>query len=102
MKWTSRERRDLLFRKERIIRTEALFLTKVRNPIDKDLANVTLFVARSIGSLIRGQPALKEQSQPPTNDRRLEDLTGLASQSDGLFMALSLKGGCNEQACATP
>jgi hypothetical protein len=32
--------RDLLFRKERMIRTEVPFLTKVRNPIDKDLANV--------------------------------------------------------------
>jgi len=52
----------------------------------------SLLVARSIGSLIGGQPAEKQQAQRPTNDRRLKDLTGLVPQSDGLFVALSLKG----------
>jgi hypothetical protein len=32
--------RDLLLRKERVIRTEALFLAKVGDPLDDDLANV--------------------------------------------------------------
>ena len=48
----------------------------------------SLFVARSIGSLIGGQPAIAQQSQRPTNDRRLKDLTGLVPQSEGLFVAL--------------
>jgi hypothetical protein len=52
----------------------------------------SLFVARSIESLIGGQPAIEQQAQRPTNDRRLKDLTGLVPQSGGLFVALSLKG----------
>jgi hypothetical protein len=58
----------------------------------------SLFVSRSIGSLIGGQPAQKEhppaqedQAQRPVNDRRLKDLKGLVPQSGGLFVALALK-----------
>ena len=43
-------------------------------------------------SLMGAKPALQQQSQRPTNDRRLEDLTGLVPQPGGLFVALSLKG----------
>ena len=50
-----------------------------------------LFVVRSIGSLIDGQPAQEQQSQRPTNDRRPKDWTGLVPQSGGLFVALSLE-----------
>ena len=60
--------------------------------IIRSWTEASLFVTRSIGSLIGSQPAAKEQPQRPTNDRRLKDLTGLVPQSDGLFVALSLKG----------
>ena len=60
--------------------------------IVRSWTEASLFVARSIGSLIGGQPAQKQQSPRPTNDHRLKDLTGLVPQSDGLFVALSLKG----------
>ena len=60
--------------------------------IVRSWTEASLFVARSIGSLISGQPAIEQQSQRPTNDRRLKDLTGLVPQSEGLFVALSLKG----------
>ena len=59
--------------------------------IVRSWAEASLFVARSIGSLIGGQPAEKQQAQRPTNDRRLKDLTGLVPQSGGLFVALSLE-----------
>lgn len=49
----------------------------------------SLFPARSAGSPSDGQPAPKQQSPRPTNDRRAEDWTGLVPQSDGLFVALS-------------
>ena len=49
----------------------------------------SLFPARSAGSPSDGQPALKQQSSRPTNDRPAEDWTALAPQSDGLFVALS-------------
>ena len=52
----------------------------------------SLFVARSIESLISGHPAIEQQSQRPAIDRRLKDLTGLVPQSGGLFVALSLEG----------
>jgi hypothetical protein len=58
----------------------------------------SLFVSRSIGSLVGGQaaqkalqPAQEDQAQRPVNDRRLKDLTGLVPQSGGLFVALALK-----------
>ena len=59
--------------------------------IVRSWAEASLFVAHSIGS-IGGRPALEQQSQRPTNDRRLKDLTGPVPQSEGLFVALSLKG----------
>ena len=67
--------------------------------IVRSWTEASLFVARSIESLIGRQPvhrehqvAQKEQAQRSTNDRRLKDLTGLVPQSGGLFVALSLKG----------
>jgi hypothetical protein len=60
--------------------------------IDRSWTEACLFVARSGRSLIGAKPALKQLSPRPTNDRRLEDLTGFVPQSDGLFVALSLKG----------
>jgi soluble lytic murein transglycosylase-like protein len=59
--------------------------------IVRSWAEASVFVARSIESLIGGQSAVKEQTQRPTNDRRLKDLTGLVPQSGGLFVALALK-----------
>jgi len=60
--------------------------------IVRSWTEASLFVARSIGTLIGGHSAIEQQSPRPTNDRRLKDLTGLVPQSDGLFVALSLKG----------
>jgi hypothetical protein len=60
--------------------------------IVRSWTEASLFVARSIGSLIGGHPAPKEQAQHATNDPRLKDLTGLVPQSGGLFVALSLNG----------
>jgi hypothetical protein len=75
--------------------------------IVRSWTEASLFVARSIESLIGGQPvqrehqvAQKEQAQRSTNDHRLKDLTGLVPQSGGLFVALSLRGGCNERSCS--
>ncbi len=55
--------------------------------IVRSWTEASLFVARSIGSLIDGQPAEKQQSPRLTNGRRLKDWTGLSPQSDGLFVA---------------
>jgi soluble lytic murein transglycosylase-like protein len=49
----------------------------------------SLFPARPARSPGDGQPALKRQSSRRTNDRPVEDWTGLAPQSNGLFIALS-------------
>jgi hypothetical protein len=60
--------------------------------IVRSWTEASLFVVRSIGSRIGDQPEQKQQSQRSTNDRRLKDLTGLVPQSDGLSVALSIKG----------
>ena len=49
----------------------------------------SLFPARPARSPGDGQPALKQQPSRRTNDRPAEDWTGLAPQSNGLFVALS-------------
>ena len=59
--------------------------------IVRSWSEASLFVAHSIGSLIGSHTAIEQQSPRPTNDHRLKDLTGLVPQSDGLFVALSLK-----------
>ena len=55
------------------------------------------FVPTSGRSLIGAKPTLKQLSPRPTNDRRLKDFAGLVPHSDGLFVALSLRGGRNER-----
>jgi hypothetical protein len=67
--------------------------------VARSWTQASLFVARSIGSLIGGPPAQKEhqiaqkeQAQRLVSDGRLKDLTGPVPQSGGLFVALSPKG----------
>jgi soluble lytic murein transglycosylase-like protein len=52
----------------------------------------SLFPAHSDGSPSGDQPVLNQPSWRAKNDRPAEDWTGLASQSDGLFVALSSRG----------
>ncbi len=55
-------------------------------------SEASLFPARPVRSPSDGQPALKQQSSRAKNDRPAKDWTGLAPLSDGLFVALSLRG----------